>query len=81
MLIYLMLMEINVDFVQSWGPLIFGHCDKDIEKQLLKLQKRFSFGAPTLLETQLANEIVEMYDNIDKSKICKFWYRSCNECN
>ncbi|MCG3715828.1 aminotransferase class III-fold pyridoxal phosphate-dependent enzyme, partial [Aliarcobacter butzleri] len=20
-----------VDFVQSWGPLIFGHCDKDIE--------------------------------------------------
>jgi glutamate-1-semialdehyde 2,1-aminomutase len=20
-----------IDYVQSWGPLIFGHCDKDIE--------------------------------------------------
>ena len=32
----------------------------------MQLQKGLSFGAPTLLETQLANEIVEMYDNIDK---------------
>ena len=56
-----------VDFVQSWGPLIFGHCDKDIEKAVIETAKKgLSFGAPTLLETQLANEIVEMYDNIDK---------------
>ncbi len=56
-----------VDFVQSWGPLIFGHCDKDIEEAVIATAKKgLSFGAPTLLETQLANEIVEMYDNIDK---------------
>ena len=56
-----------VDFVQSWGPLIFGHCNKDIEKAVIETAKKgLSFGAPTLLETQLANEIVEMYDNIDK---------------
>lgn len=56
-----------VDFVQSWGPLIFGHCDKDIEKAVIKTAKKgLSFGAPTNLETKLANEIVEMYDNIDK---------------
>ena len=56
-----------VDFVQSWGPLIFGHCDKDIEKAVIETAKKgLSFGAPTLLETELANEIVEMYDNIDK---------------
>jgi len=56
-----------VDFVQSWGPLIFGHCDKDIEEAVIKTAKLgLSFGAPTLLETQLANEIVEMFDNIDK---------------
>lgn len=56
-----------VDFVQSWGPLIFGHCDKDIEEAVIETAKKgLSFGAPTLLETQLANEIVEMYDNIDK---------------
>ncbi|OCL82458.1 glutamate-1-semialdehyde 2,1-aminomutase [Arcobacter porcinus] len=56
-----------LDFVQSWGPLIFGHCDKDIEKAVVKTAKLgLSFGAPTTLETKLAQEIVEMYDNIDK---------------
>ena len=56
-----------LDFVQSWGPLIFGHCDSDIEKAVIETAKKgLSFGAPTLLETQLAEEIVDMYDNIDK---------------
>ena len=56
-----------VDFVQSWGPLIFGHCDKDIEKAVIKTAKKgLSFGAPTNLETKLASQIVDMYDNIDK---------------
>ena len=56
-----------VDFVQSWGPLIFGHCNKDIEKAVIKTAKEgLSFGAPTNLETKLAQEIVEMFDNIDK---------------
>ncbi|RXJ88115.1 glutamate-1-semialdehyde 2,1-aminomutase [Arcobacter sp. CECT 8985] len=56
-----------LDFVQSWGPLIFGHCDKDIEEAVIKtVKKGLSFGAPTVLETDLAKEIVEMYDNIDK---------------
>ena len=56
-----------LDFVQSWGPLIFGHCDKDIEEAVIDTAKKgLSFGAPTLLETQLAEEIVDMYDYIDK---------------
>ena len=56
-----------LDFVQSWGPLIFGHCDKDIENAVIQTAKKgLSFGAPTLLETDLANEIVEMFDYIDK---------------
>ncbi len=56
-----------IDFVQSWGPLIFGHCDKDIENAVIDAAKRgLSFGAPTIVETQLADEIVEMFDNLDK---------------
>ncbi|BFU78894.1 glutamate-1-semialdehyde 2,1-aminomutase [Arcobacter sp. 15-2] len=56
-----------LDFVQSWGPLIFGHCDKDIENVVLDtVKKGLSFGAPTELETQLANEIIDMYDNLEK---------------
>ncbi|RXK14622.1 glutamate-1-semialdehyde-2,1-aminomutase [Halarcobacter mediterraneus] len=56
-----------LDFVQSWGPLIFGHCDSDIEQAVIQtVKKGLSFGAPVVLETELAAEIVEMYDNIDK---------------
>lgn len=56
-----------LDFVQSWGPLIFGHCDKDIEEAVIATAKKgLSFGAPTTLETELANEIVDMYNYIDK---------------
>ena len=39
-----------LDFVQSWGPLIFGHCDKDIENVVINtVKKGLSFGAPTTL--------------------------------
>ena len=56
-----------IDFVQSWGPLIFGHCDKDIEASVIEAVKRgLSFGAPTTVETELAQEIVDMFDSIDK---------------
>ncbi len=56
-----------VDFVQSWGPLIFGHADTDIEKAVIETAKKgLSFGAPTELETELAEEIVSMFDGIDK---------------
>jgi len=56
-----------IDFVQSWGPLIFGHCDKDIEQAVESaVKKGLSFGAPTLTETKLAKAIVDMFDGIDK---------------
>ncbi len=56
-----------IDFVQSWGPLIFGHCDKDIEVAVESaVKKGLSFGAPTLTETKLAKHIVNMFERIDK---------------
>ncbi len=56
-----------IDFVQSWGPLIFGHCDKDIENSVIKAVKRgLSFGAPTIVETELAKEIDSLFDSVDK---------------
>ncbi len=56
-----------IDFVQSWGPLIFGHCDKDIEQSVAEaIKKGLSFGAPTTIETELAKEIVEMFDSVKK---------------
>ncbi len=56
-----------IDFVQSWGPLILGHCDADIEASVMDaVKKGLSFGAPTLGETDLAHEIVEMFPSIEK---------------
>jgi len=56
-----------IDYVQSWGPLIFGHCDSDIENAVIETAKKgLSFGAPTELETELAKEIVTLFDTIDK---------------
>ena len=56
-----------VDFVQSWGPLIFGHRDETIEKAVINAVKHgLSFGAPTQAETDLASLVVSMYDSIDK---------------
>lgn len=56
-----------IDFVQSWGPLIFGHCDEDIERAVINAVHRgLSFGAPTTIETKLADEIVSLFDAIDK---------------
>ncbi|EAL6091494.1 glutamate-1-semialdehyde 2,1-aminomutase [Campylobacter coli] len=56
-----------IDYVQSWGPLLFGHCDKDILKACNEaLKKGSSFGAPTLLETQLAELVLEDFPHLDK---------------
>lgn len=56
-----------IDYVQSWGPLLFGHCDKDIQKACQNaLKKGSSFGASTLLETELANLVLSDFPHLDK---------------
>ncbi len=56
-----------VDYVQSWGPLIFGHRDESIENAVIEAVKHgLSFGAPTQAETELAHEVVSIFDSIDK---------------
>jgi glutamate-1-semialdehyde 2,1-aminomutase len=59
--------NVYVDYVQSWGPLIFGHCDKDIQDAVIQtVQKGLSFGAPTEVETKLASQIVSLFPALDK---------------
>ncbi len=56
-----------VDFVQSWGPLIYGHCDKSIEDAVLgAVKKGLSFGAPTQVETSLASRVCELFESVDE---------------
>ena len=56
-----------IDFVQSWGPLLFGHRDESIEAAVIEAVKHgLSFGAPTEAETELAKLVVSFFDSIDK---------------
>ncbi|MDR2789711.1 MAG: glutamate-1-semialdehyde 2,1-aminomutase [Campylobacteraceae bacterium] len=56
-----------VDFVQSWGPLIFGHANNAVEKAAIKAIKNgLSFGAPTEVETKLAQTLCSIFPSIEK---------------
>ena len=56
-----------IDYVQSWGPLIFGHRDEAIENAVIEAVKHgLSFGAPTEAETKLAKLVVGFFESIDK---------------
>lgn len=59
-----------IDFIQSWGPLILGHKDKDVMKAVEEALKRgLGYGAPTNIETKLAKEIISIYDGIEKVRL------------
>lgn len=56
-----------IDYVQSWGPLIFGHADESIENAVIEAVKNgLSFGAPTLAETELAKLVIDLIPSIEK---------------
>jgi glutamate-1-semialdehyde 2,1-aminomutase len=55
-----------LDYVGSWGPLILGHAHPRVVRAVEEaLHKGASFGAPTELETQLAELIVEAVPSIE----------------
>ena len=55
-----------IDYVGSWGPLILGHAHPRIVKTLQKAVERgTSYGAPTELETELAELVNRIYPTIE----------------
>ena len=55
-----------VDYVQSWGALLFGHARKEIVSAAVDAAKRgTSFGAPTEMEVLLAERVVAMVPSVD----------------
>lgn len=56
-----------IDYCCSWGPLILGHANEDVEKAIIETVKNgSSFGAPTALENQLADLIIANHSYIEK---------------
>ena len=59
-----------IDFVSSWGPMILGHANKDILKSIENTATNgTSYGAPTKIESQMAQKIIEMVPSIDKVRM------------
>jgi glutamate-1-semialdehyde 2,1-aminomutase len=55
-----------IDYVLSWGPLILGHSNDRVVQALKKTAEMgTSFGAPTLLETELAKLVQERVPSIE----------------
>lgn len=55
-----------IDYVGSWGPMIVGHAHpKVIEAVIATAELGLSFGAPTALETQMADKICELVPSIE----------------
>jgi glutamate-1-semialdehyde 2,1-aminomutase len=59
-----------IDFLASWGPLIFGHAHDTILAAISEAaQKGTSYGAPTEYETIMADLIVEMVPSVEKVRM------------
>lgn len=59
-----------IDYISSWGPLILGHQNPIAKKALLEAaDKGFSFGLPTVIETEVAKIVVDAYPGIDEVRM------------
>ncbi|MGH3001933.1 MAG: glutamate-1-semialdehyde 2,1-aminomutase [Gaiellaceae bacterium] len=59
-----------LDWVQSWGPLIFGHADEEtVEVVREAALDGTSFGAPTERELLLAEEVVDAVASVERVRL------------
>jgi glutamate-1-semialdehyde 2,1-aminomutase len=56
-----------IDYVMSWGPLLHGHAPRGLLKALAVAAERgTSFGAPTELETRLAQRVAMLMPSMER---------------
>jgi len=59
-----------IDYVGSWGPLILGHAHPEVIARVhAAVDRGLSFGAPTELETRMAEKITELVPSIAKVRM------------
>jgi len=55
-----------IDYVGSWGPMILGHAHPDVIAAVTRRAvDGLSFGAPTVIETELARRVTELVPSIE----------------
>lgn len=59
-----------IDYVGSWGPMILGHAHPEVLEAVIETARRgLSFGAPCVLETQIAEKITTLMPSIEKLRM------------
>ena len=59
-----------VDYVGSWGPMILGHADPDVIAAVTNAAADgLSFGAPSVIETELAKKVCSMVPSIERIRM------------
>lgn len=59
-----------IDYVGSWGPMILGHAHPVvIDAVVSTAQRGLSFGAPCVLETQIAEKICALMPSIERLRM------------
>jgi len=59
-----------IDFVSSWGPMILGHANEDVLNAIEKAaNKGTSYGAPTIIESKMAQKIIDMVPSVEKVRM------------
>ena len=59
-----------IDYVGSWGPMILGHNHPAIREAVHKaVDNGLSFGAPTALEVEMAEKVIEMVPSMEQVRM------------
>ncbi len=59
-----------IDYVGSWGPMILGHAHPEVIDTVKKAaEKGLSFGAPTTIETEMAERICQLIPSIESVRM------------
>ncbi len=67
-----------IDYVGTWGPAILGHAHPDVIQRIQQVaEDGTSFGAPTLLETELAQLVIDRVPSIDKVRFVNSGTEAC----
>jgi glutamate-1-semialdehyde 2,1-aminomutase len=59
-----------IDYVGSWGPMIFGHADPDVVRAVQEqAEASTSFGAPTEIEIEVAELVCDLVPSVEKVRM------------